>query len=182
MTEFKIFHLFWKKYSWNEAFLRNFNDFDTERDFGIYQIYGNHPVYGDDTLLYIGKAAEQTFTRRMKGHYDFDASQVVGQLTRIHLGYFCEIDDMNPQIWEDAISDVEPILIKAHIPALNGQGVKGFLESPGQNILVYNWGDKGRLFPEVSSLRCSEVYHDYEKYNFEELILRDEAGFSRQRT
>jgi hypothetical protein len=35
MAEFKIFHLYWKKYSWNEAALNNFNDFDTDRDLGI---------------------------------------------------------------------------------------------------------------------------------------------------
>ncbi|GHV43717.1 hypothetical protein AGMMS49546_26130 [Spirochaetia bacterium] len=177
MVEFKIFHLYWKKYLWSEAVLKNFNDFNTDRDFGIYQIYGDHPIYGDDTLLYIGKAATETFTKRMKSHYDFDASQA-GEFTRIHLGYFCEIDDMNQQIWEDAISIVEPILINAHIPALNGQGVKGFFKSPEQNILVFNWGEKGRMFSEVSSLRCSGFYHDCEKYNFKELILKDEAGFN----
>jgi hypothetical protein len=42
---------------------------------------------------------------------DFDAYN----FTSIHLGYFCEIDDIDQQNWEDAISDVEPILIKAHI-------------------------------------------------------------------
>ncbi|WP_078183723.1 hypothetical protein [Bacillus wiedmannii] len=25
-----------------------------ETDYGIYQIYGNHPIYGNDVLLYIG--------------------------------------------------------------------------------------------------------------------------------
>jgi hypothetical protein len=176
MKEFKIFHLYWKKYLWNKAVLNNFNDFDSERDFGVYQIYGSHPVYGDDALLYIGKAAQETFASRMKGHYDFDAYN----LTKIHLGYFCEIDDMDEQKWEDAISIVEPILIKSHMPALNGTGVKRLLESPDENILVFNWGEIGRLFPEVSNLRCSGYYHDSEKYNFKERILRDKAGFSRR--
>jgi hypothetical protein len=181
MSEFKIFHLYWKKYAWNEAVLKNFNGFDTDRDFGIYQIYGDHPIYGDDTLLYIGKAAEQTFAKRMKGHYDLDASQVGGQFTRIHLGYFCELDDVSPESWEDAISIVEPILIKSHMPALNGtnvKGFKGFLENPDTNILVFNWGAKGKLFSEVSNLRCSGYYHDSEKYNFKERILRDTVGFN----
>jgi hypothetical protein len=44
MVEFKIFHLYWKKYLWGETVLKNFNDFDTDRDFGIYQIYGDHPT------------------------------------------------------------------------------------------------------------------------------------------
>jgi hypothetical protein len=172
MVEFKIFHLYWKKYLWSEAVLENFNDFNTDRDFGIYQIYGDHPVYGDDTLLYIGKAAQQTFAKRLKGHYDLDACQG-GEFTRIHFGYFCELDDVSQEDWEDAISIVEPILIKSQMPALNCKDVMGFLEVPDTNILVFNWGAAGKLFPEVSNLRCSEYYHDYEKYNFEEKILRD---------
>jgi hypothetical protein len=111
-------------------------------------------------------AVQQTFARRMKGHYDFDACQV-GELTRIHLGYFCKLDDVSPYNWEDAISIVEPILIKSHMPTLNGTDVKGFLEDPDTNILVFNWGAKGKLFPEVSNLCCSGYYHDCEKYNFE---------------
>jgi len=34
---------------------------DDEIDHGIYQIYGNHLVYGENVLLYIGQANEQTF-------------------------------------------------------------------------------------------------------------------------
>lgn len=34
---------------------------DDEIDYGIYQIYGNHLVYGENVLLYIGQANEQTF-------------------------------------------------------------------------------------------------------------------------
>jgi hypothetical protein len=100
------------------------------------------------------------------------------QLTRIHLGYFCELDDIFPENWEDAISIVEPILIKSYMPALNGKEVKGFLENPDTNILIFNWGAKGILFPEVSNLRCSGYYHDCDKYNFERKILIDEAGFN----
>ena len=28
-----------------------------DNDYGIYQIYGTHPVFGSNTLLYIGKAS-----------------------------------------------------------------------------------------------------------------------------
>lgn len=34
-------------------------------DFGVYQIYGAHPIYGSDVLLYIGKADQQTFGVRL---------------------------------------------------------------------------------------------------------------------
>jgi hypothetical protein len=165
MFEFKIFHLYWEKYTWKEAVSNNFNDFNSDRDFGIYQIYGDHPLYGDDTLLYIGKAERQTFAKRMKGHIDLDACQAGEQYSRIHLGRFCELDDITQKNWEDSIGIVEPILIKSHMPALNGKDVKGFSEYSGNHILVYNWGDKGKLHAEVSDLRCSGYYHDCEKFN-----------------
>ena len=174
MKEFKVYHLYWEKHSWSEVILNNFNDFDTDRDFGIYQVYGNHPVYGDDTLLYIGKAEQETFAKRMKGHSDLDAYQS----TRIHFGYFCEYDDISGESWEDAIGEVESILIRSHMPALNGKEVKGLLENSAANILIFNWNEKGNLFPEVSNLRHSGHYHDYTKYNFEKMILRDKAGFN----
>ena len=168
MKEFKIYHLFWKRQLWNDSI---FKDFNGDCDYGLYQVYGDHPIYGSDTLLYIGKAAEETFSNRMRGHGDFDTYPYA--LTRIHFGYFCEIDDINQQNWEDAISIVEPILIKSFMPPLNGTRVKSLLDSPDENILVFNWGNAGRLFQEVSNLRSSVYYHDCEKYNFEGHILKD---------
>jgi hypothetical protein len=36
-----------------------------ETDYGIYQIYGKHPVYSNCVLLYIGKADYQTLRKRV---------------------------------------------------------------------------------------------------------------------
>ena len=38
---------------------------DKCEDFGIYQVYGFHPIYGNDVLLYIGQATKQTFAKRL---------------------------------------------------------------------------------------------------------------------
>jgi hypothetical protein len=40
-------------------------------DFGIYQIYGAHHIYGSDVLLYIGQAAGQTFAQRIPDHAEW---------------------------------------------------------------------------------------------------------------
>lgn len=37
-------------------------------DYGIYQVYGLHILSGRDTLLYIGRATEQTFADRFRQH------------------------------------------------------------------------------------------------------------------
>src|SRR5688572_4615381 len=34
-------------------------------DYGVYQIYGGHPVYGSSALLYIGRASNQYFASRL---------------------------------------------------------------------------------------------------------------------
>lgn len=36
-----------------------------EMDYGIYQVYGKHQIYGNDVLLYIGKADLQTVGKRI---------------------------------------------------------------------------------------------------------------------
>ncbi len=36
-----------------------------DRDFGVYQIYGHHPIYGNNVLLSFGLAQLQTFQERM---------------------------------------------------------------------------------------------------------------------
>ena len=37
---------------------------DENDDYGLYQIYGRHIIFGADSLLYIGMARYQTFGQR----------------------------------------------------------------------------------------------------------------------
>jgi len=39
---------------------------DSLTEKGIYQVYGTHPVYGKDVLLYIRKTSNQTFGKRLR--------------------------------------------------------------------------------------------------------------------
>ena len=41
---------------------------DEERGYGVYQVYGEHVVFGKGALLYIGLARDQTFGRRLSQH------------------------------------------------------------------------------------------------------------------
>ena len=55
-----IIHIEWEgPYSLNQLDTLN----DLRRDHGLYQIYGHHPVYGSNVLLYIG----QTYGRDVWG-------------------------------------------------------------------------------------------------------------------
>ena len=34
-------------------------------DYGVYQVYGGHPFYGNSALLYVGRGADQEFGKRI---------------------------------------------------------------------------------------------------------------------
>ena len=116
-------------------------------DFGIYQLYGRHTVYGEKTLLYIGKAWLQTFGTRISQHYlaDFVCGTAAAYVGR--LGYFPPRSDN----WEQRVSLAEKLLIYAHAPAWNTQNINDY--DPIDNLRIFNWGDYGLLLPEVSHAR-----------------------------
>ena len=52
---------------WDGPFtLEQILELNDDFDYGVYQVYGSHPIYGSDVLLYIGKASQQTFSVRIK--------------------------------------------------------------------------------------------------------------------
>jgi hypothetical protein len=166
MKQVKIIHLNWKEYEWDDTI---FEKFSTNKDYGIYQVYGDHPVYGQNTLLYIGKVVDETYSDRLKGHPDLVNTHFT--FRKLHLSYFLKIDDITNNNWAERISVVEQLLINAHCPAYNAKDIK-MLSGVEDNLLVLNWGERGTLLPEVSSLRYSGLYWDTKKYDFEKKILK----------
>jgi len=105
---------------------------------GIYQVYGRHPVYGANVLLYIGKT-EQSFGDRLMEHFKnrfwFHSDLSVRLTTN-------SIDSVN-------IENVESILIAAHKPALNRDHIDTAKDS-AKGILVRNLEFFGSLQSECS--------------------------------
>jgi len=170
MKEVEIIHLVWKEYEWDESI---FNKFNGKEDYGIYQIYGDHPIYGQNTLLYIGKANENPYSQRLYEHSgsDFDVTHI-SKFRKLHLSYFCENDDINKNNWKDKIDLVEKLLINSHSPAYNSQDIKNVLakEIFEKELLVLNWGERGKLLPEVSSLKTSRYYWDTDPDLFNKIL------------
>ena len=111
---------------------------------GFYQIYGNHPIYGRDVLLYIGETkksetTERSFFDRMSEHFS---------------GKFWYFENLSIYIAPCKLDlevhlAAESILIAAHKPALTIQHLNQAKES-AQSVIVRNWGAKGSLLPECS--------------------------------
>lgn len=117
---------------------------------GFYCIYGRHPVYGPDVLLYIGETKEtdngRSFRDRLgehlKGRFWYHAN------LSISLGS----PEANLELQPQDIRQIESILIAAHKPALNRKNIDSAI--PGaERFLIRNWD-----FPDALQHECSGEY------------------------
>ena len=144
----RVLHFFWEG-PFEIADLPKLNEKD--RDYGIYQIYAHHPVYGR-CLVYIGKAREQTFCQRIPQEHWDSGSENDPQRVEIYVG---RLIGPTPalSVWRSEIDAAEKLLIHSHAPAYNTQAV---LKSPASaecsDVRVLNWGACRSLAREVSGL------------------------------
>lgn len=140
---------------------------DSEFDYGIYQIYGSHNVYGSNTLLYIGKADRQTIGKRIsQEHWWWNTSDPNNLL--VYIGRLAGETTPDEYQWSDEIDLAEKILINVHKPAYNTQNLITIPDEKLQNIHILNWGYYRDLLPEVSGLRWTSTLDnmDYDVYRY----------------
>ncbi|WP_155986106.1 hypothetical protein [Thioalkalivibrio sp. AKL10] len=116
---------------------------------GFYCIYGAHPVYGPNVLLYIGETTlndnnQRSFATRFGEHFKgrFWFHQNLSYSTGLP----------STQLSGQEIRLVESILIAAHKPALNRHSIDSAAEG-SEKYLVRNWD-----FPGVLQFECSGGY------------------------
>jgi len=140
------------------------NDLNGSTDYGVYQVYGCHAIYGVDTLLYIGKACEQTFAVRLRQESDWRFHGDLQRLT-VYVGRLSGWNGTPSNTeWEEHINHAEKLLILAHKPAYNAQKGIDYNEERLQEFHVLNWGCHRSLLPEVSGWRYSSKFDDESKY------------------
>lgn len=126
---------------------------DTNKDYGIYQIYGNHPLYGHNVLLYIGKADQQTFAKRLSQEgWEFNQDY---KNVKIYVGRLFDKKQPNINEWSQLIDIAERMLIFAHSPARNSSNILNISKDiqklkDFENVRVFNYGCYKSLMPEVS--------------------------------
>lgn len=123
---------------------------DLEQGAQIYAVYGRHPVYGPNILLYIGqtqssntgRSVRQRLREHLDGRFWFQKELF------IHAGVVSEasVSVGDP----DLIRGVESLLIAVHLPALNVEYMKGPSRNARQ-LHIVNWGVPGSVMPECSS-------------------------------
>jgi hypothetical protein len=130
------------------------------QDYGLYQAYGTHNIFGPDTLLYIGQAKEenQTFGVRMSQHEKCDdwiggwASQEIN----IYLGKFgsrLEGEELKNAMneWNYFINISECLLIHFCQPPWNTQHKNKISDDIGEETIIYNYGKRHKLPLEIST-------------------------------
>lgn len=133
-------------------------------DYGVYQIYGGHPVYGNSALLYIGLAAVQYFGQRIPQErhwlYNRDAGRV-----EVYVGRLSGSRTPNDDTWDRHIRLAERLLIYSHMPPMNIQKNLGSLAHDLRYVHVLNWDRHRDLLPEVSGIRWTSFDEDFPNYH-----------------
>ncbi len=131
--------------SWDGPYnLEETKKLKSEKDYGIYQIYGRHVVFGRASLLYIGKAVKQSFGERLgEQSWLYDLSGL-----EVYIGRIYEEDYKDDSDWEDIVSQCETLLIYWHSPPYNSQNINSH---KGRNIRIHNHKEIASLLYEVST-------------------------------
>ena len=116
-------------------------------DYGLYQIYGRHILCGKNTLLYLGKATDQTFAQRFKQH---KKDWIGNEKVKIYLGR-TETNKMysksdNWKRWKRDLGMAEQIIIYKYTPNYNSSCIGDYPKlSPYGKVRLIHIGSKGML-------------------------------------
>jgi len=129
----------------------DFNDLDKlndpKSDYGVYQIYGAHPVYGPDVLLHLGQAVNETFSARLAPE-----KEEWGEVT-LYVGRLAGTETPEEKEWEKQIELAEALLTYVHSPVYNSQDQDSLDYDGLRGVQLLNWYYYRDLLPEVSGAR-----------------------------
>jgi hypothetical protein len=125
---------------------------NTSDKIGIYQIYGTHPLYGSNKLLYIGRTTDKNgFKSRLKNRWVIENGQDTENI-KIYLGtIFSDIENIKNKE-NDLIEKAEILLINALKPAFNSSNIQSVGKKlQEQNYIIYNYNNYRDIYPILSS-------------------------------
>ena len=128
----------------------------------LYAIYDDHPLYGKDSLCYIGKAVDQSVLKRASQHDWWEEKIYVASIWE-----FESWQKSGDWSYEDAktdseiVSKLEELLIFALTPAYNKRNKSSAKFS--RQSRIFNTGNLGDLPAEVSGWYAIEGSPDPDK-------------------
>jgi hypothetical protein len=162
---------------------------NSSMNIGLYQVCGNHILYGTDVLLYIGITTEQNFRTRLKNRWIIDNNNDNKNI-KIYLGKIFSNHDNIKLNEKDKILKAEALLVNVLKPALNSSYINSVPNrkiNSDDNFTVYNFNNYRFLLPELSTVRWWNAKDlNYElidnlckKYNSKIIEDEDFYGFNK---
>jgi len=125
-------------------------------DIGLYAVYGNHILYGNDVLLYIGITTKQDFKTRLKNRWIIEENNDIKNL-KIYLGRIDESDkSISKEGEKESIKKAEALLINVLKPAFNSSYINSVNFNKINNekdFVIFNHNSYKNLLPEISTSR-----------------------------
>lgn len=120
-------------------------------DIGLYQIYGSHPLYGSDVLVYIGRTKNKNgFKSRLKDRWVINNGNDFNNV-KIYLGkIFSDSKKYTNEEINTCIEKAEVLMINALKPAFNSSNIQNAKDFDN-NYIVYNHGSHRSLYPIFDS-------------------------------
>ena len=150
----RIFDVYWEGPYKLEEYQKS-----PENSHVLYALYGTHPAYGRDVLLYIGRTERNVGVRLSEHAYwiEDECDQInirVASIGEIESWKGWEEEERYKRAKDADIEAVEALLIYAHQPTYNTKNKEGLEKARG--IRVFNTGKFGSLLPEISHRYYSE--------------------------
>jgi hypothetical protein len=131
---------------------------------GIYQIYGTHPIYGRNVLLYIGMTVTDINIRLKKHKYNWLKHEY--DPVTIYIGKLAPTSEFASEVDSSDIRKAEALLIYYCAPAYNSSSLSEIKENLiTDGIVVRNYGKIGSLPTEVSTMWYDSKVWDDEYFN-----------------
>ncbi|GEM_PF-265214 len=121
-------------------------------DIGLYQIYGSHPLYGSDVLVYIGRTQNKNgFQSRLKDRWVINNGNDSNNV-KIYLGtIFSDSKKYTNAEINVFIEKAEVLMINALKPAFNSSNIQSAKDFDKKDYIVYNHGSYRSLYPVFDS-------------------------------
>lgn len=170
----KIYDVYWEGPYSLDAVIKDRNRTIVKECHCLYQIYGDHPAYGRDVLLYIGKTErdikERILEHRGRFSNQCDEVKIFFASFDIFTSWAEMTDSDYAPVSEDnvTLNAIESLLIYAHQPAYNSRSLSGTAFS-NKNFRIFNTGRRKSLMLEIST----QFYRDDRISESSELINKD---------
>jgi len=157
-------------------------------DVGLYQVYGTHPLYGSNVLVYIGRTKNKRgFKSRLKDRWVVENGSDTENV-QIYLGtIFSDSEKIEAKNIDKMIEKSEVLLINAMKPAYNSSNIQSANEDfIKENFILHNEGNYRNIYPVLDSKYFWQPYKNFaiinelaDLYNIKKINDEDEYyGFS----